>query len=99
MKGKNLFGFIIYSLMYWGVQLLVFLNLQLSSLADINAGIIAGIWNLVPLFMAILDYIFYRQLLNRYHIMGVCSLVVCALLITIAGQVDGEDPVVTPYAY
>mmetsp|Transcript_19422 Transcript_19422/g.29842 ORF Transcript_19422/g.29842 Transcript_19422/m.29842 type:complete len:154 (+) Transcript_19422:499-960(+) len=49
--------------------------------------------------MAILDYIFYRQTLNRYHIIGVLSLVVCALLITIAGQVEGEQPVTTPFSY
>ena len=90
-----MFGFVIYALLYWGVEFLVFLNLEVSTLADINTGIISGIWNLVPLFMAVLDYLFYRQVLNKYHIVGVVSLVLCAFLITVASNQDvQQSPVI-----
>mmetsp|Transcript_17028 Transcript_17028/g.28774 ORF Transcript_17028/g.28774 Transcript_17028/m.28774 type:complete len:163 (+) Transcript_17028:28-516(+) len=59
LKTKHVLGFIIQSLFYWSIKAMIFLNFRVSKLADINTGIISGIWNIVPLFMAILDYFIY----------------------------------------
>mmetsp|Transcript_6732 Transcript_6732/g.11296 ORF Transcript_6732/g.11296 Transcript_6732/m.11296 type:complete len:146 (+) Transcript_6732:318-755(+) len=90
VRWSNIFAFLLYSLIYLGVQLVVFLNLELSQFAQINTGIITGIWAILPLFVAVLDFFFYGQRLKYYHIVGMVCLVACALCITFADSSNGS---------
>lgn len=57
----------------------------MAELAAVNAGIITGIWNIEPLCLALFDYLLYRQTLTYQHWVGMLSLVLCAVLISLEG--------------
>mmetsp|Transcript_13330 Transcript_13330/g.22651 ORF Transcript_13330/g.22651 Transcript_13330/m.22651 type:complete len:89 (+) Transcript_13330:299-565(+) len=85
----NVFRYLLYCLVYLIIQYLAFLNLWVSVLADINTGIITGIWSLVPLFMAILDFIYFGERPKTPHVIGLICLLGCALCISFSkGPVD-----------
>ena len=83
---------------------MVYVNLFYSDLALINVGIIAGIWNILPLFVSIVDFCIYGQRLETHHMIGVFSLVLSALCISLAGindntsfKYDLKEPLVKPW--
>ena len=89
-KPLHILGYILFACLYWIIQVMVFVNLFYSDLAMINAGIISGIWNIMPLFVSIVDFCVYGQRLQTHHLVGVFSLVVSALCISLAG-INGDD--------
>lgn len=89
-KALGFFGWFLYAIIYWLITALIFVNLHFADLAQINVGIINGIWNILPLFMSVLDFFFYKEKLACHNLVGVFTLVTSALLITVAGYNDGE---------
>ena len=57
----NLAGYILYCLLYFVTQNMIFLTLWFSNLAQVNVGVICIIWSLTPLLVAIADYLIFKQ--------------------------------------
>ena len=66
-------------------QNVAMLTMYTAKLAQVNVGVILTIWSINPLFMALLDYIFFNQSLRYYHIIGTISIVFCTVLISLSG--------------
>lgn len=58
--------------------------------AHINAGVIITIWSVNPLFMAICDKIFFNQSLRYFHFLGMFSIVICTIVISLSGMVNSK---------
>lgn len=80
---KNLFGFILYGLLYFITQCMIFLTLWFSRLATINVGIIMVLWALTPLLSALADFAVFGQKLYYYHIVGMVLCVLFALVLSL----------------
>lgn len=61
--------------------------------ANVNVGVITTIWSVNPLFMAIVDYIVFKQQLKYYHVLGTISIVLCTIVISLSGVVEGKGDV------
>ena len=66
---------------------MAFLTMYFANSAGVNVGVITTIWSLNPLFMAIADYIFNNQKLHYYHIIGLISITLCCIVISLSGVV------------
>lgn len=66
--------------------------------AKINAGVIITIWSVNPLFMAVCDKLIFGQKLRYFHSLGMFAIVVCTIVISLAGigskqtAVDSVEP-------
>mmetsp|Transcript_11549 Transcript_11549/g.19523 ORF Transcript_11549/g.19523 Transcript_11549/m.19523 type:complete len:112 (+) Transcript_11549:302-637(+) len=85
VRWANCLGFILIAILYLATKVAVFLNFKLSRLALINTGIISGIWNVKPIFMAFLDRCLFRERLRCIHWVGVLCLIASALCIGLSG--------------
>jgi drug/metabolite transporter (DMT)-like permease len=94
---KNLIGFIAYCFNYLLIQNLAILTLYCAMKAKINVGVIITLWNISPLFMAILDYFIFREKLQCYHILGTICIIVCTIVLNLhQSQVLGDDEPTLP---
>ena len=59
MNYRNLLGFIAYCCVYLCIQNMAMLTMFTAKLAGVNVGVIITIWSINPLFMALLDYLFF----------------------------------------
>jgi len=66
---------------------MAFMTFYYAKLANINVGIIATIWAINPLYMAILDYIVNAQKLTSKHLIGMVCLISCTLLISFSSVI------------
>ena len=55
-----------------------------SKRAGLNIGIATSIWSLNPFMTAVLDRFVYGSEIKRYHVVGMTSLVVCAILVSMS---------------
>jgi drug/metabolite transporter (DMT)-like permease len=53
--------------------------------AGINVGLITVIWSVNPLLMAFADYVINKQHLKSYHYVGLISIAICTVIITLLG--------------
>ncbi len=64
-----------------GIALLAGILIQASqflyfqALSHSESGIVAAYWNLVPLFVLVLSYIFFREVLAWYHYVGIAVII------------------------
>ena len=90
MNYRNLLGFIAYCCVYLCIQNMAMLTMFTAKLAGVNVGVIITIWSINPLFMALLDYLFFGQKLKYYHVIGTISIVICTIVISLSGVVLGS---------
>ena len=64
------------------------MTMWLATKADINVGVITCIWSINPLFIAILDYFIFSYRLRYYHVIGMVSLILCGLSISLTKEFD-----------
>lgn len=62
-----------------------------AALAQINVGLITTIWSINPLFIAIMDYLLFRQKLRYYHLIGTVSIVICTVVLSLSGVLDSGE--------
>ena len=96
---RNVVGFTVYCLLYFLIQNLAFLTMFFSALAQVNVGLITTIWSVNPLFMAIMDFIIFKQKLYYYHLVGTISIVICTIVLSLTSVVyppDAAGPQVVP---
>jgi drug/metabolite transporter (DMT)-like permease len=55
-----------------------------SKRAGLNIGIATSIWSLNPFMTAVLDRFVYGSEIKRYHVVGMSSLVICAVLVSMS---------------
>ena len=60
-------------------------------MADLNIGIAQAIWATNPFFVSILEKICYGQTFNANQIWGMLALVLCAMIVSLSGLVNGAD--------
>ena len=78
---------------------MAFLTMYFAALAKINVGVIVTIWSMNPLFMALCDYILFRNKLNWYDQMGMLAIGLCIILLSLHGvndytpSVPGQAPI------
>ena len=53
-------------------------------------GLITTIWSVNPLFLAIMDAIVFSQKLKYFHVIGMISIVICTVVLSISGVVNTE---------
>jgi drug/metabolite transporter (DMT)-like permease len=78
-----------------------------SKRAGLNIGIATSIWSLNPFMTAVLDRFIYGSEIKRYHVFGMSSLVICAVLVSMSelfiadtqNQVDSPDRDKPPIVY
>jgi multidrug transporter EmrE-like cation transporter len=90
LQCKNLVGFMAYCANYFLIQTLAILTLYFAKRAQVNVGVIITLWNICPLFMAVLDFCIFGERLKCYHLVGTASIVTCCVVLSI--------PVSTRYA-
>lgn len=56
---KNIFGFIVFCILYALIMNLAFVTMWFCDLANINVGVITMIWSVSPLFMSVADYFIF----------------------------------------
>lgn len=61
--------------------------------ADINIGILTGIWSISPLYLALLDYIFFDVELTRRHLLGMLCLVLSVTALATCTSLEPVPPV------
>lgn len=61
------------------------MTMYFSHLSGINVGVITTIWSVQPLIAAILDWVFYRQVLGLNHLIGMILIILGAVSIGYAG--------------
>jgi len=93
LKWNHVFGFIVFSMLYFLIQTLAFTTMWTAQKANTNVGIITCIWSINPLFIAVSDYLIYKQKLKFSHAIGTVALVLCVLFISLASNKD--DPIVS----
>jgi hypothetical protein len=59
MKLRNVLGFIVYCGLLLSANIMVFLSLDTSRLADVNAGVITVFWNFDTIILALTDWIVF----------------------------------------
>jgi len=60
--------------------------------ADINIGVLTGIWSISPLYLALLDYLFFDVELTKRHMLGMMCLVLSVTSLAICTQVEPDPP-------
>lgn len=87
MDGKidylHLFGFLVFSVLYFVIQNVTFLTVWFANLAKINVGIITLIWSINPFYMAVADWIIYKSQLRYFHVIGMVLIVACSVLLSL----------------
>ena len=87
VKGKfkcyNLFGFIVFSCLYFAIQNMAFLTMWFAALAKVNVGVITVIWAINPLYMAAADYFLFKTNLKCFHLVGTILIVACTILLSL----------------
>ena len=61
-------------------------------LADLNKGVVSVIWGLNPLFIALFDFILYKQKFAKRHLFGAISLILCSIAIGISYILEPTIP-------
>jgi drug/metabolite transporter (DMT)-like permease len=74
---------------------MVYLTIYFATAANVNVGVITTIWSVDPINMAIVDYYLFGQKLKYFHVIGVSSIFVCSLLISLSGYLEGDKPAET----
>jgi len=69
---------------------LAILTFHYAIRADINVGVISTVWAINPLFLAVLDFLIYKQQLTKKHLLGMISLVLCAVCISLSRVVQPD---------
>lgn len=87
----NVSGFIVFSLIYVGVQVIVVVTFGLCLRAGVNAGIVSTIWSIGPFISALFDYLFYGQKLMKAHIIGVVLMIISAASISLSSVIMSPD--------
>lgn len=93
LKIRNLCGYLAYCAVYLCIQNMAMLTMYCAKLAQINVGVIITIWSINPLFMALLDYLFFGQKLQYYHVIGTVAIVICTVVISLSGVIIKNDDV------
>jgi drug/metabolite transporter (DMT)-like permease len=75
-------GAVIYAITY---------TFQFSIAAGLNIGIAQAIWAVNPFFTALIDYLFYGNDLESFHILGMLGIVTCTVLVSLSQLVNGDD--------
>jgi len=91
VRWKNVVGYACFACCYFCIQNLAFLTIFFASKADINVGLITTIWSVNPLFMAIMDSIFFSQKLQYFHVIGMISIVACTVVLSLSGVIFPKD--------
>ena len=60
--------------------------------ANVNTGVIVTIWSVNPLFMAIADYIMFKQKLQWFHSVGMLMIVICVIFISMSNKGEASLP-------
>lgn len=71
---------------------MAFLTMYFAGRADLNTGVIITIWSINPLFIAVCDYLLFNQELRYYHEIGLVSIVICIVLLSLTGVVNPVVP-------
>ena len=90
---QHAWGYFLYSLIYFLIQNMAFLTMYFSALAKVNVGLITTIWSVNPLFIAIMDFIIFKQQLRYFHLLGMVAIVVCTVLLSISGVIMPKTPI------
>jgi drug/metabolite transporter (DMT)-like permease len=70
---------------------MAFYTMIFAGKAHINVGIIVTIWSVNPMFVAVADYFVNGQKLQYFHILGMSSMVVCSVLISLNSIVNKTE--------
>ena len=84
LNKMNIFGFLMFALNYTCYQFLAIITFYNALKADLNVGVISGIWAINPLFLAILDYILFDTRLTNRHIIGILCLIISATMVSLS---------------
>ena len=63
----------------------IIFTFDLAKKANLNIGIVSALWSLCPFGTALLDWIIYRVLPLKSHLVGMLSLMCCAVLVSLSG--------------
>lgn len=66
---------------------MAFSTVYFAKKANINVATVTVIWSSNPLFLAMLDYVLFKNKLMPRHMIGICCLVACAFMISISGVI------------
>ena len=69
---------------------MAFNTMFFAALCHINAGIITTVWSVDPLFMAIGDYCFFKTKLQYYHYIGMISIIICTVVLSLNGVLNNN---------
>lgn len=84
----NVFCLFGYAFMYFFNVNVVFLTVYYANRANINVASVTVMWSANPIYLAILDYLIYKNKLQFRHIIGILLLVICAILIALSGIIS-----------
>lgn len=84
----NLLAYICFCLIFSINQIFAFLTMYYSQLAHLNKGVVSVIWGLNPLFIAFIDYLFYKQDISIKHYFGLTALVFSSVAIVLSTKVQ-----------
>lgn len=87
---QALTAFITFTVVYLFQQFLAMMTFYYAELAGINAGVISTVWSANPFFLAVLDYVIYKQKLTKFHIIGMVLLMLCAIFVSLASVIEPE---------
>ena len=73
---------------------MAFLTMYFSALAHINVGIIATMWSITPLFMAIIDCCIFKEKLEYCHFIGMVSIIACTIVLSLGGVIKQNLPII-----
>jgi hypothetical protein len=74
-----------------GIFYSVLVSLGLAIKAGINLGLVVSIWAIGPFLAALLDLFCYRVPMQTFHILGMISMLTCAILISLSGGQAVEE--------
>ena len=83
LKCRNVVGFFILALNLLCINTLATLSTEFAQLAGVNPGIIICIWSLTPVFLALCDWVYFKQRLRYHHMVGTLSIIVSTVIINL----------------
>ena len=92
----NIIRFLIQCCLFFGIQSFIMLTMYYSHMADVNVGIITTLWSVQPLAAALLDYLIYGERLTKYHLIGMITVIISALMISFSKYADPAVSISTP---
>ena len=82
---RHLLLFLIKCCIFFGILSSKFMTMYFAHISGINVGVITTIWSVQPLIAALVDWIFYNQVLGFNHFIGMILIILGALSIGYAG--------------